>query len=110
MQQLTKEEKEKINIKIAESLGLTPIKIFPKGKYPVEFAHCLPNYPEDFNEMHKAKTSLTEEELGTMLDHLCNIVRRDHKKAHGPMTAIIQSFRASALQEAEAYLLTKNLL
>ncbi|CAB4163416.1 hypothetical protein UFOVP806_15 [uncultured Caudovirales phage] len=119
---------EEIRIKIAESLGYErrpsewPNYITwynPSGKYIPLIAHVgnltdqaarVPNYPESLDAMREAKLSLTNDQLGTMLDHLCEIVRRDHNKELGPMTAIIQAFRATAAQEAEAYLKTKGII
>lgn len=67
------------------------------------------NYHGDLNAMHEAKLTLSEDKLGEMLDFLCEIVRRDHNREDGPMTAIIQATRAESNQEAEAFLRVHNL-
>ncbi len=54
------------------------------------------------------KITLSEDKLGEMLDFLCEIVRRDHNREDGPMTTIIQTTRAEAKQEAEAFLRVHN--
>lgn len=87
-------------IAIAEICGTASPYYMEDRKYVYS-----PEYPSNLDAMHAAKLTLTEDQLGQMLDHLCNIVRRDHNKECGPMTAVIQAFRATAEQEAEAFLL-----
>ena len=68
----------------------------------------IPDYCNDLNAMHGACIAelKTEDKRGNMLDELCKIVRRDHNRDDGPMTAVIQAFYATARQRAEAFLRT----
>ena len=93
------------NIEIVSD-GITH-HLTPCGKNNAYLTEC-PDYLNDLNAMHKAEKMLTEEQRGEFLNHLCVIVRQDHKAEAGPMTAIITAFFASAAQRAEALIKTLN--
>jgi len=122
MQQLTKEEKEKINIKIAESLGLfdlMPLKrTTRKGKDDpngVVLWYCsehhggaatydkLPNYTDDLNHCFKFEKTLTTEEVDLYYAYLKDCELFDDTIA-GDFV-----FHADSISKCLCYIKVKNL-
>ncbi len=105
---------EEQNQAIAESLGWhsepsqnPDFKIVWKRGEQYRFA--LPQYSSSLDAMHEAEKTLTDDQRGRVMDYLCEIVRRDHNPAAGPMTAIITAFFSTAAQRSEAFLRTLSL-
>ena len=66
----------------------------------------LPDYCNDFNAMHEAKSTLKGDKRIEFIDYLCEVIKRDNNLSDEPYSTMTTAFYSTARQQAEAFLKT----
>lgn len=70
----------------------------------------IPKYSSDLNDIAAAVSTLSDEELASWFNHLCDIVKRDTKREPGLNALFLCDVaNATARQRSEAFLRAKGL-